>query len=86
MSSCSGDMIQALLKTQPMDADLSYRTLYGARLKAGFGGGREVDVVKRNANGNSLVEDRHTKRLFIMDQRGGLVQYFPQCDAQYFEQ
>jgi hypothetical protein len=64
-------------QAQPMNADLSWTTWYGFSLMMGWRGHRDVTVIAKcqHTNHMSLIRDDYTKRLFVMDDCGGIVQY-----------
>ena len=70
-------------RSSPMDADLSWFSVYGFCLLAGLGA-RDVETLAANGNGYKLVEDRHTRRSFVMDRHGSLVQFHAEQDAHRF--
>ena len=76
--------IEGRLKAEPMNADITG----WAKFKYDWFGippQREIQVLKVNDNGYKLVKDTATERKFIMGPDGGLVQYFHDQDAHYFE-
>ena len=77
--------VQDRIRAEPMACDLSWTTWYGFGVLSGLSK-RCVQTLKSNDNEKSLVQDCVTRRLFIMDTlHGGLVQYFPDLDANMFE-
>lgn len=77
--------LQDRIRAEPLDQDLSWTTWYGFSVLSGWQP-RSLEIVKVNEFNKHLVRDSMTKRLFIHDpDQGGIVQYFPDLDAEMFE-
>jgi len=77
--------VQDRIRAEPLDQDLSWTTWYGFCVLSGWKK-RSLHTVKVNDNNKHLMRDSVTGRLFIHDPiQGGIVQYFPDLDAEMFE-